>query len=89
MSKVLKRENYDIFQSRREKLINMLLSEIIFLKNKSRNYKDPEFFKIALKKLEYLLNIIRDNETDLSEKNFNMIILIIYKIFQSITEDIE
>lgn len=67
----------------------MLLSEILFLKNKSRNYKDREFIKIALKKLEYLLNIIRDNETDLSEKDFNKIILIIYKIFREITEEIE
>ncbi len=88
MSKALKWGYDDIFQSRREK-ISMLLSEIIFLKNKSRNYKDREFIKIALKKLEYLLNIIRDNETDLSEKDFNKIILIIYKIFREITEEIE
>lgn len=89
MSKVIKSESYHILPSRREKLINILFSEIIFLKKKSKNFIDQKFFKISLEKLEYLLNIVRDNETELSEKNFNKIILIIYKIFQVITEEIE
>lgn len=89
MSKVIKWESYHILPSRREKLINILFSEIIFLKKKSKDFIDQKFFKISLEKLEYLLNIVRDNETELSEKNFNRIILIIYKIFQVITEEIK
>ena len=89
MSRVINWQYDDLFRSRKEKLINMLISEIIFLKNKSRFTNKQEFMEKALIKLEYLLNIINRNNTDLSEKDFNKVILLIYNIFRGITEKLE
>ncbi len=89
MSRVINWQYDDLFRSRKEKLINMLISEIIFLKNKSRSTNKQEFIEKALTKLEYLLNIINRNNLDLSEKDFNKVILLIYNIFIGITEKLE
>ena len=89
MSRVINWQYDGLFRSRKEKLINMLISEIIFLKNKSRSTNKQEFIEKALTKLEYLLNIINRNNTDLSEKDFNKVILLIYNIFRGITEKLE
>jgi len=89
MSRVINWQYDDLFRSRKEKLINMLISEIIFLKNKSRSTNHQEFIEMALIKLEYLLNIINRNNIDLSEKDFNKVVLLIYNIFRSITEKLE
>ena len=89
MSRVINWQYDDLFRSRKEKLINMLISEIIFLKNKSRSTNKQEFIEKALIKLEYLLNVLNRNNTDLSEKDFNKVILLIYNIFRGITEKLE
>jgi len=89
MSRVINWQYDDLFRSRKEKLINMLISEVIFLKNKSRSTNKQEFIEKALTKLEYLLNIINRNKLDLSEKDFDKVILLIYNIFREITEKLE
>ncbi len=89
MSRVINWQYDDLFRSRKEKLINMLISEIIFLKNKSRSTNKQEFIEKALIKLEYLLNIINRSNLDLSEKDFDKVILLIYNIFRGITEKLE
>ena len=89
MSKVRNWQYPDFFQSRKEKLANVLISEIIFLKNKLRAVKDQEIIIIALNKLEYLLNALKNNNSDLSEKEYNKIIKLIYNVFRDITESID
>jgi len=89
MSRVINWQYDDLFRSRKEKLINMLISEVIFLKNKSRSTNKQEFIEKASIKLEYLLNIINRNKLDLSEKDFDKVILLIYNIFREITEKLE
>lgn len=89
MSKVINwQENYS-FQSRKEKIANIIINEIIFLKYKSRANEDQAFIELALNRLEYLVNAIKSKEIDLNEKDYNHIILIIYNIFRDITENID
>ena len=93
MSKVVKWKYNDFFgnQLRREKLIYMLLSEIIFLKTQISKYKlndSQNHIKSALKKLEYLLNILKNNDSELSDSDFDKIIRFIYEIFKNIVENL-
>ena len=89
MSKVNKWQYDDFFlPKRKEKLVNMLISEIIFLKNKLKA-NDEAFIKTALNKLESLLKNVNSYETDISENDFDKVILMIYNIFRLITEEIE
>jgi uncharacterized UBP type Zn finger protein len=68
------------------------LSEVIFLKT---HYREAEYdfekhqLEDALEKLEYLLEILKSNETCLSEADFDKIINFIYQIFQSIVKKLE
>ncbi len=92
MSKVIKWQYSDFFEPRREKLVNLLLSEIIFLKSRLKKLKLNEKtvrIEIALDKLDYLLNTLKDNDTELSDKDFDKVVLIIYKIFQEIVDKLE
>ncbi len=94
MSKIIKWKYNDFFsnQLRREKLINMLLCEIIFLKTQINKYKlnDPEnYIKPGLKKLEYLLNILKNYDSELSDSDFDKIIRFIYETFKNIIETLE
>ncbi len=92
MSKVIKWQYSDLFEPRREKLVNLLLSEIIFLKSRLKQLTlNEQFrnFKIALNKLEYLLNTLKNNDTELSDKDFDKVVLIIYQIFQEIINNLE
>ncbi len=87
MSKVIKYQFDDFFQSRKKKLINMLFSEIIFLRahiKKAKKTHELYFLKNSLDKLEYLLNLLRKYNSDLPEDNFDKILMIIYHIFQNI-----
>ena len=91
MSKVIKWQYSDFFQSRREKLVNILLSEIIFLKShlrKSESNFEKFYLKKTLDKLEYLLNVLKTEDTDLSDKEFDKILKLIYLIFTEIVENI-
>ena len=91
MSKVIKWQYSDFFQSRREKLVNILLSEIIFLKShhrKSESNFEKIYLKKTLDKLEYLLNVLKTEDTDLSDKEFDKILKLIYSIFTEVVENI-
>ena len=92
MSKVIKWQYPDFFEPRREKLVNLLLSEIIFLKSHLKKLtlnEEVRFIKIALDKLDYLLNTLKNNDTDLSDKDFDKVVLIIYQIFKEIVNKLE
>lgn len=89
MSKVIKWQETDFFQPSKEKAASIIISEIIFLKHKLKANGDQVFLQMALEKLEYLLNAIKSKEFDLTEKDFNSTILIIYNIFRDITESID
>lgn len=82
----------DLYESRSDKLINLLLSEIIFLKRKIKltdNFESQSCMGIALNKLEYLLNSLKDEDHDLSNEEFDKLILLIYNIFKEITQKIQ
>jgi len=92
MSKVIKWQYTDFFEPRRAKLVNLLLSEIIFLKSQMKKLtlnEEARFIKIALDKLDYLLNTLKNNDTDLSDKDFDKVVLIIYQIFKEIVNKLE
>ncbi|MFX1322156.1 MAG: hypothetical protein ACFFAQ_10985 [Promethearchaeota archaeon] len=92
MSKVIKWKYADFFQSRREKLFNLLLSEIIFLKshiNESKILNEQRYLRNALNKLEYTLNLLKNFEKDLSDKEFDKFIKVIYEIIKEIVVNIE
>ena len=92
MSKIIKWQYHDFFQDRRSKLINILLSEVIFLKThykKSDCLTEKAHIQEALGKLEYLLEILRNNETCLSDADFDKIIHFIYQIFNNIAKKLE
>lgn len=92
MSKVIKWKYADFFQSRREKLINLLFSEIIFLKshiNKSKILNEQQYLRNALNKLEYTLNFLKNFEKDLSDKEFDKFVKVIYEIIKEIVVNIE
>ncbi|MEJ2294466.1 MAG: hypothetical protein P8Y23_06810, partial [Candidatus Lokiarchaeota archaeon] len=77
MSKIIRWEYKDFFQDRRVKLINLLLSEVIFLKthySKAECDFEKDQLENALEKLEYLLQVLKNNETCLSEADFDKII---------------
>ena len=92
MSKVIKWQYSDLFEPRREKLVNLLLSEIIFLKSHLKKLTSDEktgSLEIALDKLDYLLNTLKNNDTELSDEDFDKVVLIIYQIFQEIVNKLE
>ena len=92
MSKILKWQYSDLFEPRREKLVNLLLSEIIFLKSHLKKLTLSEkagSIEIALNKLDYLLNTLKNSDTELSDKDFDKVVLIIYQVFQEIVNKLE
>lgn len=91
MSKTIKCQFKDFFQSRKEKLTNMLISEIVFLKaniKKAKNTRDLHYLREALDKLEYLLNNLRKYSSDMLEEDFDKILMMIYHIFQNIADNL-
>ena len=92
MSKVAIWQYTDFIQSRKEKLTNMLISEIIFLKaklKKPQNAGKINHLKYGLDKLEYLLNKLKIYGSDIPEKDFDKIIMLIYQIFKEIASNLE
>jgi len=88
MSKVIKWQYSDFFEPRRDKLVNILLSEIIFLKShikKSNIGNKTQYLEIALDKLEYLLYTLKKSDINLSDKDFDKVVMIIYHVFEEIT----
>lgn len=92
MSKAIIWQYPGYIQSRKKKIVSMLISEIIFLKTrvKRANNKDEiSYLKNALDKLEYLLNKLKNNSSDMPEGDFDKIIIIIYHIFKEIASKLE
>ncbi|MFX0004982.1 MAG: hypothetical protein ACFE9J_16065, partial [Candidatus Hermodarchaeota archaeon] len=59
MSKTILWQYNEFIQSRKEKVVNMLISEIVFLKSRTKAIKrenDISYLENALDKLDYLLN---------------------------------
>ncbi|MFX1391120.1 MAG: hypothetical protein ACFE9Z_13730 [Promethearchaeota archaeon] len=89
MSKAMIWQYQDFIKSRKEKLVNMLISEIIFLKKKikkTQNNDQVKELEFALNRLEFLLNKLKTSSSDIPEKDFDKIIRLIYGIFKDITE---
>ena len=66
----------EFIQSRKNKLVNMLISEIIFLKTRvkrAKNNDEINYLKKALDKLDYLLNKLKKYSSDMSEEDFDKI----------------
>jgi len=92
MSKAIFWQYNEFIQSRKEKLVNMLISEIIFLKtrfNKTNNVAQMNYLAKAIDKLDYLLNKLKKDSSKVPEEDFDKIILIIYKIFKDIVDNLE
>lgn len=92
MSKAIIWQYNEFIQSRKKKLINMLISEIIFLKTRferTKNKDEMYHLKKALDKLDYLLNKLKNNSSDIPEEDFDKIIMIIYQIFKDIADNLE
>lgn len=92
MSKAIIWQYKDFIQSRKKKLVNMLLSEIIFLKTRfkrAKNKDELDHLKNALDKLEYLLNKLREISVGMPEEDFDKILMLIYRIFKEIADNLE
>ena len=92
MSKAIFWQYNEFIQSRKVKLVNMLISEIIFLKarvKRAKNDDEMNHLKKALDKLDYLLNNLKKYSSDMSEEDFDKIVMIIYKIFKEIADNLE
>ena len=92
MSKVQKWEFSDFIASRRDKLINLLFSEIIFLKSRvkylsSKALRDSS--NLALEKLNYILDSIKRSEEEMDEQEFDFIINLVHNIIKVIVSEIE
>lgn len=92
MSKAIIWQYNDFIQSRKDKLTNMLISEIIFLKTKLKkpqNIGKINQLKYGLDKLEYLLNKLKIYGSNMPEKDFDKILMFIYQIFKDIALNLE
>jgi len=92
MSKAILWQYNDYIQSRKEKLVNMLISEIIFLKARFKSAKKGDeisYLKHALDKLDYLLNKLKESSFEIPEKDFDKMVLLIYHIFRDIADNLE
>ena len=92
MSKVQKWEFSDFFVSRREKLINLLLSEIIFLKSRVKclsSKEQQDLCNLALEKLNYIMDTIKRSEKEIDEQEFDFIINLVHNILKVIISEIE
>ena len=79
-------------QPRKEKLVNMLVSEIIFLKTRFKRVKNKDeisYLKNGLDKLDFLLNKLKNTKSEMSEEDFDKLIMLIYHIFREITNQLE
>ncbi len=92
MSKSIIWQYNEFIQSRKEKLTSMLISEIIFLRKRfkeAKNRDEMDHLKKALDKLEYLLNMLKNNSSDMPEEDFDKIVMLIYQIFKDIADSLE
>jgi hypothetical protein len=83
----------DFFQNDRKKLIQLLISEIIFLNhclNNAKKKKERKIIKKGLKKLEVLLNEQNGQISSfISEDDYKYIMSIIFQIFSEIIKKLK
>ena len=92
MSEILILQYNEFIQSRKVKLINVLVSEIIFLKanfNRAENRKDLNHLKYALEKLEDFLIKLKSHSSEMQENDFDEILLVTYRFFKDIAMNLE
>jgi len=92
VSKTIVWQYNEFIQSRKEKLVRMLISEIIFLKTRferANNKKEISYLKKALDKLEFLLIKLKIYSSDIPEEDFDKVIMLIYRIFKEIADNLE
>ena len=92
MSKAIIWQYKEFVQSRKEKIVNMLISEIIFLKSRFKRAQNKDellSLKKALEKLDYLLNALKSKSSIISEEDFDKIVMLIYQIFKDIADNLE
>ena len=87
MSKVIKLKYNDFFQSNKIKLLQILISEIVYLNkflSESINDNDKKILKKAIDELYYIFQIIEKRNVDLSDRDFDKVIKYIYQIIENI-----
>ena len=92
MSKVEKWQLSDFYQSRREKIIGLLLGEIIFLKShikQMHSANQHRQFEMGLEKIDYILGLLKNTEEELPEDTFDKIISLVYNILKEIVIELE
>ena len=92
MSKVEKWQLSDFYQSRREKIIGLLLGEIIFLKSHIRQIHSVNQqlqFETGLEKIDYILGLLKKTEEELPEDTFDKLINLVYNILKEIVIELE
>ncbi|MCJ7647456.1 MAG: hypothetical protein MUP85_02475 [Candidatus Lokiarchaeota archaeon] len=92
MSKVEKWQLSDYYQTRREKIIGLLLGELIFLKNHIKqihSVTQQRQFETGLEKIDYILGLLKKNEEELPEDIFDKIINLVYNILKEIVIELE
>lgn len=92
MSQLYKWQFKEFFNNGREKVIQLLLSEIVFLNhclNKAKKRKEKKIIKEACETLENLL-IAQQRQfyINLSEEDYKNIILIIIQVFNKVVNKI-
>ena len=92
MSKVEKWQLSDFYQSRREKIIGLLLAEIIFLKSHIKqvhSVTQQRQFETGLEKIDYILGLLKKTEEELPEDTFDKLINLVYIILKEIVIELE
>ena len=92
MSQLDKWQFREFYYNDREKIIQILTSEIIFLEHclsKVKKRKEKKIIKKAYRKLESLLNVqLEQMHDNMSKKDYGNITSIIFQIFNKVVNDL-
>ena len=92
MSQLDKWQFREFYYNDREKIIQILTSEIIFLEHcliKVKKRKEKKIIKKAYRKLESLLNVqLEQMHDNMSKKDYDNITSIIFQIFNKVVNDL-
>ena len=92
MSQLDKWQFREFYYNDREKIIQILTSEIIFLEHcliKVKKRKEKKIIKKAYRKLERLLNVqLEQMHDNMSKKDYDNITSIIFQIFNKVVNDL-
>ncbi|MFX1571203.1 MAG: hypothetical protein ACFFB0_00475 [Promethearchaeota archaeon] len=92
MSETIVLHYNEFIQSRKLKLVDILMSEIIFLKSnfkKAKTKDDLDHLEYALEKLEEILNKLKHYGSNMKEKEFDEILMVIYRLFKDISMNLD